>query len=117
MTNKIGATLGTLYTIPVEPDAGSYNIDDVIVGNSQRMIDGTLQTCFITSKRAWSVSWSDLTEAEKDTLLTELRRAQHVYWQPPELATAVLVSVRNRSWAETSGATGVYTVQASLEEV
>ncbi len=115
MTNKIGLP-GAEYTVPVEPDAGSYKIADAPVAQSQRAIDGTLHTFFAAAKKRWTVSWSGLSAAERDDLLDELRRLAHLSWQPPEGSTYT-VRVQRSDWGVTPNASEAYTVTAELEEV
>ena len=74
MTNKIGLT-GSLYTIPVDPDTETYRVTSVMVAGSERTVDGTLKTDYVAEKRRWRVTWSKLTSAERDLLMTELIEA------------------------------------------
>ena len=64
----------------VDPE---YHEGPELLASSQRALDGTLQTCYGTYKGRWQVTWSLLSTAEKDALVTELRRASDLSWEPP----------------------------------
>jgi hypothetical protein len=54
-----------------------------LLASSQRALDGTLQTCYVTYKMRWGLTWALLSTAEKNALLAELRRASDLSWEPP----------------------------------
>ncbi len=114
MTNKIGLA-GSLYTVPVEPDAGEYAVEDLVVAGSERALDGTLHTAYAAVKRHWRVAWSGLTSAQRDLLLAELRRQSHLVWEPPE-GSSYTVKVVSSNWTVTREANVHYTVTAELEQ-
>ncbi len=64
----------------VDPE---YHEGPELLSSSQRALNGTLQTCYETYKERWQVTWALLSTAEKDLLVTELRRASDLSWEPP----------------------------------
>ena len=115
MTTRIGRA-GLQYTVPVDPDPETYRFSTVAVGSASRTLDGSLQSFFIASKGHWAVTWAGLTAAERDSLLTELRRQQHLVWTPYE-GSDYTVRVQASEWRPVGDAEGRYQVSAELEEV
>ena len=82
MTCKLGlsGTEATFANPTVDP---AYEEGPELLASSQRALDGTLQTCYVTHKMRWRLTWALLTTADKNTLLTELRRPSNLSWEPP----------------------------------
>ena len=103
------------YTVPVEPDAENYRVENLAVMASERALDGTLHSTYAAMKRRWQVSWSGLTATQRDSLMTQLRTQAHINLQPPE-GGSYTVQVADASWELSSGAKDRYTVSARFEE-
>jgi hypothetical protein len=112
MTTKIGQA-GSAATVadPARPD---YEVELIPVAGSQQALDGTLNTLFVAAKRQWTVPWRGLTEAQKNAIITEVARLEHLEWQPPEGGTYTVKAERPR-WRRV--APGRYEVDAVLREV
>lgn len=115
MTNRIGVA-GAEYTVPVEPDAEDYEVPVLPIAASTRALDGSMLTHYAAVKRSWRLSWPGLTAAQRDSLMTELRRASYLSWEPPE-GGDYTVRVMAASWVQTPDTADYYTVRAELEEV
>lgn len=100
-------------TTTVDPEARSYEVAGTMA-SARRALDGTLRTQFRTLKRTWRGLRFHVTSTQRDTLLTELRRAQHLAWIPPE-GGSFTVEVESHSWLPEGP--GRFVVQASLLEV
>ena len=111
MTTKIGIAGSEITT--VDPEARAYEVSDTLA-TSRRAIDGTLRTQYSTRKEGWPGLRFHVTETQRDALLTELRRLQHLSWLPPE-GGSFTVAVERHSWMVEGPAR--YVVQASLMEV
>ena len=112
MTTKIGLA-GSEKAVP-DPHRPGYAPAALPVANSERALDGTLNTTWVAMKRRWHVEWRLLTAAQHTTLWTELVRQAHLSWMPPEGGTYT-VRVTNATWRQTSATE--YAVEADLEEV
>lgn len=108
---KLGA-----YTVPIEPEAGEYQVEDLPIAGSRRALDGTLNTTFAAMKRRWRVTWSGLTAAQRDSLMAETRKAQHLAWTPYE-GSSYTVRVLSAHWVVTRDARAHYSVTVELEQV
>jgi len=97
----------------VDPEARVYEVASTIAA-ARRAIDGTLRTQFRTQKLNWRGLRFHVTSTQRDALLTELRRAQHLAWIPPE-GGSFTVEVEMHSWMVEGP--GRYVVQTSLQEV
>lgn len=50
---------GTIYS-PTEHNRAALSVDTERIGNSQRMVNGTMRRWFVADKRTWSTSWSNV---------------------------------------------------------
>ena len=117
MAHKIGVS-GSEYTLPSNPEAGDYQVGPVPLAGMARALDGSALTDFVADKLQWSGHWSALTAAQRDFIMTELRRQAHLSWYPPEAATTqYTVRVIEGHWAVTPGTSDVYDVYFALEQV
>jgi hypothetical protein len=92
----------------------AYEEAPELLASSQRALDGTLQTCYVTYKMRWRMTWALLGTAEKNSLLAELRRASDLSWEPPSGGSYTVHVVPSPQ--ATLDALG-WTVRAELVEV
>ena len=82
MTCKLGMS-GAEVTFDNPTVDPTYEEGPELLAGSQRALDGTLQSCYVTYKARWRVTWALLATADKDALVAELRRASDLSWEPP----------------------------------
>jgi hypothetical protein len=117
MAHKIGVS-GSEYTLPVAPEAGTYEVGAVPLAGMTRALDGTALTHYVADKRRWAGHWSGLTTAQRDFIMAELRRQAHLSWYPyEEPTTQYTVRVVNGYWVPTPNAPAYYDVHFELEQV
>lgn len=113
MAHQIGS-----YTLPVNPDAESYEVSSVSLASMVRALDGSAVTHYVADKLRWSGHWPGLTATQRDSIMTQLRAQEHIAWYPPEEPnTEYTVRVLSASWKPTSGASEYFDVYFELEEV
>lgn len=82
MTTKIG--LAGSEVAVADPDAENYEIEQVIIGASERTLNATLKTHTAGYKKRWHVGWKGLSTAQASAITTELDRKSNLSWYPPE---------------------------------
>ena len=117
MAHKIGLS-GSEYTLPVNPEAETYDVGIVSLAGMGRALDGSALTHYVAAKRRWRGHWTGLTAAQRDSIMTELERQAHLSWYPVEAdTTQYTVRVLSATWNPMPGAPAWYEVHFELEQV
>lgn len=112
MAHKIGT-----YTLPVTPDAETYEVSLVPLAGMTRALDGTAVTHYLAAKKRWAGTWPGVTASERNSIMTQLLTQGHISWYPwEEPSTAYTVRVLSASWTATPGAPSRFDVHFELEE-
>ena len=86
MAHKIGLS-GSEYTLPVNPEAETYEVGAVQLAGMGRALDGSALTHYVAAKRRWRGHWPALTAAQRNSIMAELERQAHLSWYPVEADT------------------------------
>ncbi len=117
MAHKIGVS-GSEYTLPVTPEAETYEYGPVQLAGMARALDGSGITHYVAAKRRWAGHWAGLTAAQRNSIMRELERQAHLSWYPAEApATQYIVRVLAASARPMTDALGYWEVHFDLEEV
>lgn len=113
MAHQIGT-----YTLPVMPEAESYEVGQVPLAGMARALDGSAITHYLAAKRRWAGHWAGLSAAQRNSIMAELEKQQHLTWYPAEApTTAYTVRVLAVSARPMADAPGYWEVHFDLEEV
>lgn len=117
MAHKIGVS-GSEYTLPVTPEAETYEYGPVQLAGMARALDGSGITHYVAAKRRWAGHWAGLTAAQRNSIMTELERQAHLSWYPAEApATQYIVRVLSGFARPMAEAPDWWEVHFELEEV
>jgi hypothetical protein len=113
MAHKIGT-----YTLPVTPDAETYEVSLVQLAGMVRALDGSGVTHYLAAKKRWTGTWQGLTSSQRNSIMTQLLTQADISWYPwEEDTTQYTVRVLSASWTATPGAPGYSDVHFELEQV
>jgi len=117
MAHKIGLS-GSEYTLPVNPEAETYEVGSVQLAGMARALDGSGITHYVAAKKRWAGHWAGLTAAQRNSIMAELERQAHLSWYPPEAAdTQYIVRVLSGFARPMADASGWWEVHFELEQV
>ena len=117
MPHKIGVS-GSEYTLPVMPEAETYQVGPVQLAGLARALDGTALTHYVAAKKRWVGHWPGLTAAQRNSIMTEMERQAHLSWYPWEAdTTQYTVRVLSAFWVPMPDAPAYFNVHFELEQV
>lgn len=91
----------------------------ILVGTTERALNGTILRDYYTTKRRWSLKWTNLTTAERDTIMTEALDPTAQLFSPPDAAGTftVLVDIDSISENPHQEADGIrYDISFTVEQ-
>ena len=113
MAHQIGT-----YTLPVYPEAETYEYGPIQLSGMVRALDGSGITHYVANKLHWAGHWAGLTTTQRNSIMTQLQTQAHLSWYPPEApTTSYTVRVLSGFARPMAEAPNAWEVHFELEEV
>jgi len=97
----ITTTLGGVTIANPKHDNDGCEMEAIDVGVMHDMADGSIVYDYVTTRRRWTLRWSNITDAERSAIFTRYRVKTSQEFKPPNADGTYTVLVEPNSWRQT----------------